>query len=226
MTSARTIAAIPCTYHGIKFRSRLEARWAMFFHRLGLHWEYEPEGFFLGKDGEYDSDLMYLPDFLVITPQGKDMWYEIKPINITEDEKFTKFCHLLHKPKNKEEEEEPWLVEPVRVMLLSGQPKDVLKKHIICPRCGYFVKKDFGILTDHVYCWECDRETPSGANDELEKNSVLRTPCLQHKGDILIGHGARGVEDDYRAFEKFHSRYWDIADACRRYRFYQDHSLE
>ncbi len=37
-----TIAAIPTLYHGIQFRSRLEAKWAAFFDGLGWPWAYEP----------------------------------------------------------------------------------------------------------------------------------------------------------------------------------------
>lgn len=39
------IKAIETCYAGCRFRSRLEARWAVFFDALGLEWEYEPEGF-------------------------------------------------------------------------------------------------------------------------------------------------------------------------------------
>lgn len=46
-------------YSGITFRSRLEARWAVFFDKLGLKWEYEPEGF------QLDQGVGYLPDFFV-----------------------------------------------------------------------------------------------------------------------------------------------------------------
>lgn len=49
--------AIQTEYEGYLFRSRLEARWAVFFDTLGIEWEYEPEGFVL-EDGNY-----YLPDF-------------------------------------------------------------------------------------------------------------------------------------------------------------------
>lgn len=51
------IKAIETEYNGYRFRSRLEARWAVFFDTLGVPYEYEPEGFDLG-DGVY-----YLPDF-------------------------------------------------------------------------------------------------------------------------------------------------------------------
>lgn len=53
------IKAIQTEYKGYLFRSRLEARWAVFFDACGVDWEYEPEGYDLG-DG-----LFYLPDFLL-----------------------------------------------------------------------------------------------------------------------------------------------------------------
>lgn len=49
--------AIETTYRGYKFRSRLEARWAVFFDALGIEWEYEFEGYKL------DNGECYLPDF-------------------------------------------------------------------------------------------------------------------------------------------------------------------
>lgn len=51
------LKAIETSYKGYRFRSRLEARWAVFFDVIGWLWEYEPEGFELEK-GE-----RYLPDF-------------------------------------------------------------------------------------------------------------------------------------------------------------------
>lgn len=36
------IKAIPTTYAGVNFRSRLEARWAAFFDLCGWKWDYEP----------------------------------------------------------------------------------------------------------------------------------------------------------------------------------------
>jgi hypothetical protein len=56
--STLQIEVIETTYNGIKYRSRTEARWALFFDKLGWNAEYEPEG--------YDLDgLWYLPDFYV-----------------------------------------------------------------------------------------------------------------------------------------------------------------
>ena len=39
------IKAIETVYNGYRFRSRLEARWAVFFEAAGIEYEYEPEGF-------------------------------------------------------------------------------------------------------------------------------------------------------------------------------------
>lgn len=63
------IKAIETRYKGYRFRSRLEARWAVFFDTLGLKWEYEPEGFET-KAGWYLPDF-YLPEM--------DLWIEVKP---------------------------------------------------------------------------------------------------------------------------------------------------
>jgi hypothetical protein len=52
-----TITPIQTIYNGYRFRSRLEARWAVFFDAIGMKYEYEPEGYDLG-DG-----VRYLPDF-------------------------------------------------------------------------------------------------------------------------------------------------------------------
>lgn len=69
------VKPIQTYYKGYKFRSRLEARWAVFFDTCGVKWEYEPEGFDLG-DGLY-----YLPDFVLHGVQGRiqgDLWVEVK----------------------------------------------------------------------------------------------------------------------------------------------------
>lgn len=52
---------IETIYNGYRFRSRLEARWAVFFDALGIEYEYEPEGFELSFSD--DERIMYLPDF-------------------------------------------------------------------------------------------------------------------------------------------------------------------
>jgi hypothetical protein len=62
------VRAIETIYQGYKFRSRLEARYAVLFDALHFDWSYEPEGF------ELDSGL-YLPDFRV---DDIPFWLEVK----------------------------------------------------------------------------------------------------------------------------------------------------
>jgi hypothetical protein len=56
--------AIETSYAGCHFRSRLEARWAVFFDHLSIPWEYEAQGYEV-------EGRRYLPDFR-IDAYGKD----------------------------------------------------------------------------------------------------------------------------------------------------------
>lgn len=60
------VKVIQTEYNGYKFRSRLEARWAVFFEEAGIEYEYEPEGFIL-PDG-----TKYLPDFYLPKVHGRN----------------------------------------------------------------------------------------------------------------------------------------------------------
>ena len=80
-----TIRPIETLYRGYRFRSRLEARWAVFFDALNLKWLYEPEGF------ETPSGR-YLPDFHV----DKYGWFEVKPRRLTENEREKAFAVSSH----------------------------------------------------------------------------------------------------------------------------------
>lgn len=70
---------IQTRYKGFLFRSRLEARWAVFFDALQVKWHYEHEGF------EFDDGTRYLPDFWL--PE-LNLWVEVKGKPI-QDNQFT-----------------------------------------------------------------------------------------------------------------------------------------
>jgi hypothetical protein len=89
---------IQTLYKGYRFRSRLEARWAVFLDALSANWSYEKEGFIL-------SDTWYLPDFWV---KDWNAWVEIKGMVASDAEK--RKCELLAQASGK------------RVLLLSGEP--------------------------------------------------------------------------------------------------------
>ena len=53
--------SVPTEYAGHLFRSRLEARWCVFFDTAGIAWEYEAPGFAISRGGRLLTN--YLPDF-------------------------------------------------------------------------------------------------------------------------------------------------------------------
>jgi hypothetical protein len=65
------IKAIETVYRGYRFRSRLEARWAVFFDTLDMKWRYETEG--LNLDGIWYLPDFWLPDFF------NGSYLEVKP---------------------------------------------------------------------------------------------------------------------------------------------------
>jgi hypothetical protein len=68
--AGNSISSVQTRYRGYNFRSRLEARYAVLFDSLGLKWEYEIEGYDLGKHGWYLPDF-WLPEF--------NLFLEVKP---------------------------------------------------------------------------------------------------------------------------------------------------
>lgn len=62
-------------YGGIRYRSRTEARWAVFFDMIGLRHQYEPEGFEI-RVGYYCPDF-WLPDLnMFFEVKGKEPTFE------------------------------------------------------------------------------------------------------------------------------------------------------
>ena len=65
-----SIQAINTEFDGRHFRSRLEARWAVFFKAMGIECAYEPEGYVV-------RGTPYLPDFYI---PSLDCFIEIKGV--------------------------------------------------------------------------------------------------------------------------------------------------
>lgn len=76
------VRSIDTEYKGHRFRSRLEARWAVVFDHLNIRWEYESQGFLvrdrlliLGDLGLPSPPWGYLPDFWF---PDFGLWGEVK----------------------------------------------------------------------------------------------------------------------------------------------------
>ncbi len=95
---------IQTIYKGYKFRSRLEARWAVFLDALRVRWEYEPEGYDLG------NGMSYLPDFRLYDvtinhgyfKRHCDMFLEVKgQMNDEDAAKIGRFYELGYESDNR-----------------------------------------------------------------------------------------------------------------------------
>lgn len=88
---------IETVYNGYRFRSRLEARWAVFFDKCGIPYRYEVDGYKLA-DGS-----VYLPDFWIdhsfCGDKGWGFWVEIKPRQAS-DEELYKMVQLVAQTKH------------------------------------------------------------------------------------------------------------------------------
>ena len=72
---------IQTKYNGYHFRSRLEARWAVFFDSIGIKWKYENEGY------ELSNGMRYLPDFEIYEKNNLIAYVEVKGREPTHDDK-------------------------------------------------------------------------------------------------------------------------------------------
>lgn len=76
----RDITPIETTHNGVRFRSRLEARWSVFFDEMGIEWLYEMEGYKL-PSGWYVPDF-YLPSCATfVEVRGHDGRFDWEDIN-------------------------------------------------------------------------------------------------------------------------------------------------
>lgn len=154
MTEIKPIETI---YNGYRFRSRLEARWAVFFDAIGADWEYEPEGFVL------ENGMYYLPDFLIHNNKGRgpsELWVEVKsPYNFSEEDKTKVKIFACGNPRWEEELEEFVYDAPKRGILVLGNiPK--ADDYTMLYNEAYYIwgkhnYKVFNLETVDGDCFEC-----------------------------------------------------------------------
>lgn len=150
------LKAIETSYRGYAFRSRIEARWAIFFDTLGLKWDYEPEGYDLA--GTY-----YLPDFWV---PSLSAWVEIKGKRPSKDEEekarllalFSKKWVYLFFGDVSQEECEKRIADGAYVYRYWPERETVTQDHsqlwCECPHCGR-IGVAFGGRSDRLLCKQC-----------------------------------------------------------------------
>jgi hypothetical protein len=101
--------AIEVLYSGKVFRSRLEARWAVFLDLLGVNWDYEACHYEVGPD------LYYLPDFYLPDHQT---WLEVKAAPFMDAASYAKVLGAIAGPHPIPLREHPYT--PSQRLLLGG----------------------------------------------------------------------------------------------------------
>lgn len=166
------VKAIETRYADCRFRSRTEARWAVFFDALGIAWEYEKEGFDLpsGK---------YLPDFWL--PKER-VWAEVKGGDFTWSEirKCRELVEMTERP----------------CLMLDGQPRGVFywafeKRDDDMPEAGTVQHLDYDLCSFPFY----DRFfVDSGHGFPHREPSTYAGGCKGLKASLSarFEHGERG----------------------------------
>jgi len=129
--------AIETVYNGYRFRSRLEARWAVFFDHAGIEYEYEPEGFELGDGTRYLPDF-YFPEY--------DWYAEVKAPRDGAKEDIERASRFVG--------------NPIKVLILLGNIPDASESPIYHYNALYFNQLRNEVIVERV-CFQ-----PTGAADQ------------------------------------------------------------
>lgn len=164
------LCSIETAYAGYRFRSRLEARWAIFFDALEIPWLYEEQGYSLNH-----GRVWYLPDFRL---PDYNVFVEIKPdVSVITERDKAAYCALS--------------VESGMEVLVfvgsevgpktgayaffeqDGQPcYDGPVVWSVCPNCCGPKRTHYGLAKpEQMLCLNCREVTPF---DTLRKYDLLR----------------------------------------------------
>ena len=176
--------AVPTIYRGIRYRSRLEAKWAAMFDRLGWQHRYEP------VDGD-----RYIPDFLI---EGeRPLLVEIKPATMLDEYRDPV-------PKAERGLREHWKHD-VLILGMSPLPTQLdgtaAADATFHPPAGWL-----GELSDDCSGWSwdtgvwfsCKECGEVGVYQQMQ--SWEGRPCGHYDGDHLLGRINPSLLDDHWAF--------------------------
>ena len=186
------IKPIETFYNGYHFRSRLEARWAVFFDAAKIKYHYEPEGFVL-----YDG-TQYLPDFYL---DDFELYVEIKPFDksvvsyVGDGNKWEQKCKAFRDSTDK------------AILLCYGDPAEnsfyMLFAFDVTDSGGgssEYLCKFVEFCNRIVLCTEPERtDREICINNYFERNSNVGTPA-EFAGDrtLLFERALKHYEPSYR----------------------------
>jgi len=180
-------------YNGILFRSKLEAKWAVFFDTLCIAFKYEPVW------DEVDIGIGYVqykPDFYL---PDIDLWIEVKPVG---------FRNMKYGDKKKAE---GWVEDYNGLLVLVGppsMPKNTTEAHY---HLTWNERKKVFYLNDHMWWCECPKcgrinIQPDGGIPTDCTKSCYPEPSYDLFGDELpepTGHKSSRLKNAYRLAHNF-----------------------
>jgi len=139
------IKAIETEWKGYRFRSRLEARWAVFFEHMGWGWKYEHQGYEIG----WSERRGWLPDFEIVIPGdfGLDVhcYVEVKgDKQFLADGKFADALDFNGGPPNFAEFHDLW---SRTLRLFEGQARPIM----LLGEIPYY---ETGVVFVPMLCWQ------------------------------------------------------------------------
>ena len=166
--SSSSLQAIETHYKGYRFRSRLEARWAVFLTVVGVIWEYEKEGYDLGGAGNY------LPDFWIPAPwmtqhPNAGCFLEIKgqEPTTTETWKASALAIASHRPVKMV------IGAPGTCSILTWLEKDFVSNRIEMVKCpGVLITRQL-VSQFHGNCNKCGDAIAASRAARFEHNERL-----------------------------------------------------
>lgn len=164
------IKPIETIYNGYRFRSRAEARWAVFFDACKIQYMYEPEGLRL-SDG-----TLYLPDFYLLESKTyfevKGIMNEVDMHKIEQLQKDLKVSVAIGYADMTFQASDNWSY--------PNEPSYEISKHkddsyiIECPEC----KKIFFMASTGIYTCQCcgyyDGDSIFGVSNCGDQKGIFR----------------------------------------------------
>lgn len=207
------IKAIETKYNGYLFRSRTEAKWAYFFNKLGVEYQYENEGYQL-SNGDW-----YLPDFYL---PKHDLFIEIKGAEPSQQE-FDKCTYLADG------------LDKIVIMAI-GSPDNFNALTFYgyrVPKCGsdkyfydYYYTNNIGndSFVGHGIEAGFDHDVSGAQNQRIDKINKLRHSHSKSRDfRFILPDCIKGVVfKDYQKIIGLHDDYsylLSIAESTKSYRF-------
>lgn len=164
--NAIVLKSIETTWKGFRFRSRLEARWAVFFDRAGVEFEYEPEGF-------QTAAGKYLPDFYL--PELEE-YLEIKPrLNLVSEYDWRRIAAFATEKSIHVLAGQPW---PTQYRFACSPEAAPAMTWITCQTCGKVVFSELSRLPGEVryWCQICELANPTKDGFGYARNLGILEP--------------------------------------------------